>query len=247
MRNNKNIALFSVFIIPIFYFLFFTYNNTVFGHDARFIMDNFFTLYHSPIIANLFMVSVWFSVLFSFTFIENKKQNPLFLGSIYLLNLFNVRLLMPDPDNWIFILSGIFLVLYFKNNPIEKLRINHITTGIFTVFMYFAYRGFSMTNLKGFADMTPNLLVFCFLLPTYYILIKKRYFVILVPILASILIFPTGKYVTNALPILIYAIYADFMSKEGLELEKDRIMRFMIIFGLGAFLFAPFLDVAFLN
>jgi hypothetical protein len=59
-----------------------------------------------------------------------------------------------------------------------------------------------------------------------------------------VLVFPTGKYVTNSLPLLIYAIYLDFVSSEGLEkLENDRIIKFLVFFSLVAFLFVPFLEI----
>jgi hypothetical protein len=242
-KNNKRFALISVIIIPIFYFVVFTANNWIFGHDARY-LNGLFGIYHSPLIANLFVIAVWYATLFSFTMVEDKKQNPLFIGSLFLLNLFNIRLLMPEPDNWIFLLAGMFIILYFKNNPIKRFHINHITVGIFTVFIYFAYRGFVMVNPNGYADLTPNLLVLGYLLPTYYILAKRRQFVILTLILASVLVFPTGKYVTNSLPLLIYAIYLDFVSSEGLEkLENDRIIKFLVFFSLVAFLFVPFLEI----
>lgn len=242
-KDNKNFAFFSVIIIPIFYFLFFTANNTIFGHDARY-LNAIFEIYHAPWVGNLFAVAVWFAALISFTMVENKRQDALFMGSLFLLNLSNIMLLMPEPDNWIFFLSGMFLILYFKNHPIERLHINHITVGIFTVFVYFAFRGFIMVNPNGFADMTPNLLVLGYLLPTYYILAKKRHFVGLTLIIASILMFPTGKYVTNALPLLIYAVYLDFITTKDVgNLENDRILRLLIMMGLIAFLFTPFLEL----
>lgn len=243
-KNNVRFAYISVVLIPVFYFIFYSLRGEVFGYDSKYFINYLFSSYHSFLIANLFAVAVWFATLFSFTFVEKKRQKPLFFGSLYLLNLFNIRLLMPDPDNWIFLLSGMFLILYFKNNPIKKLKLNNMTIGLFTIFCYLFYRGFVFVNTRGnFTDMIPNYWVFFFLLPTYYILIKSRRHILLILLLVSIFFFPSGKFTTNAIPLFIYSIYIDFMTSERLNLEHDKIIRFFILAGLISFLFAPFIGI----
>jgi len=247
-KDNRKFSLFAVLLIPIFCFLIFSFNNWVFGVDARYL--NLFYNYHNAWVSNAFALFVWIAVLLSFACVLNdmgcRKQNPLFIGSLFLLNLFNIRLLMPDPDNWVFLLAGIFIILYFKKNPfkIKGLKVDHMTMGILSILVYFIYRNFALVNVLGTAtDMLPNFVVFFFFIPTYYILLRKKDYKMLAFILVLISIFMTGKLTSVALPLFIYALYLNFMECD-LNLRKDRIIRIIIVFSLIAYLFVPFIEMS---
>lgn len=247
-KDNEKFALFAAFLIPSFYFLIFSLNNWIFGVDARYL--NLFYNYHSAWVSNAYASLVWIAVLLSFAnvgiMVGCRKQSPLFMGSLFLLNLFNIRLLMPDADNWIFLLGGILIVRYFKDNPykIKGLNINHTFMGLLSILIYFIYRGFMMVNSAGNAtDMLPNYAVFLMFIPTYYILFRKKDYNIMVFLFIMTLIFMTGKMVAVAMPIFIYSLYLDFMDMKY-DFRHDRIIRIIIIFSLMAYMFVPFIELS---
>ena len=249
-KSNERLALFAVYAIPLFYYAFFTLNNWTFGEDARYL--NLFANYHQAWVSNAFAVGVWYAILASFQLANRRNYNlmgcgkrPLFMGSLFLLNLFNIRTLMPDPDNWLFLLCGIIFVIYFKLHPKKfwKLEIDHIFMGVLSVIVYTAYRGFMLVDYASIStDMMPNPVVFLCFLPTYYILLRRKDYKILFVLLVSLLLFMSGKYATNALPVLMYALYLNFMDTKH-DLEHDRIVRLIIIFSFMAYLFVPFIEL----
>jgi hypothetical protein len=249
-RSNRRFALFCVFLVPIIHFIILTANNTILGADARY-LNGLFNIYHSPWIGNAFAVAVWFAIFLSFTLVKDIKQDAPLIGALFMANWFNLRLLMPDPDNWIYLLAGTLLILYFKNNPLKiytwngkTIAITHIEIGILSALIYFVYRNFMIFG--NATDMTATLTAFLMFVPTYYLLYKNRRFGTLVILLVAIAIVPTGKFVSNAMPLMIYAVYLDFVStKEFNACEKDKIMRYILIYSFIIFMAAPFLDMAF--
>jgi hypothetical protein len=258
-KSNERLALFAVFVIPLFYYVFFTLNNWTFGADARYL--NLFANYHQAWVSNAFAVAVWLAILTSFRFVNDRiisfasngfnipgcGKRAFFMGSLFLLNLFNIRTLMPDSDNWLFLLCGIIFVIYFKMYPkkVWKLRVDHMFIGVLSVIVYTAYRGFILVDYASIStDMMPNPVVFLCFIPTYYILFRRKDYKILLVLLVSLLFFMSGKYATNALPILMYALYLNFMDTKH-DLEHDRLVRLLIVFSLMAYLFVPFLEVAY--
>jgi hypothetical protein len=208
-------------------------------------------MWNSPWIANATAAGVWLAVLLSFTLINDKKQNPLFIDSLFLLNFFGMRLMMPDPDAYIYILTVIMFILYVKNNPIKRLHglINYKTIAILGMLPYFAYVKFQIvvyaSNTHGLfhTDMMANPFVFLFLLPTYYLLYKKRDWKSLAFVLVSIICFPSGKFVSMVLPLFLYAVYAGIVSSDMKGLENDRILRYLIMAGFGGYLVLPYLEL----
>jgi hypothetical protein len=169
------------------------------------------------------------------------------MGSLFLLNLFNIGSLMPEPDNWLFLLCGAIFALYFKLYPkrVWKLRIDHMFIGLASIIVYIVYRGFILVDYSTLAtDMMPNPFVFLFFIPTYYILYRLKNYKVLAFILLSTLVFMSGKYTADALPVFMYALYLGFMDKK-LGLENDRIMRIIIVFSFMAFLFVPLIELAY--
>jgi hypothetical protein len=249
-KNNERLALFAVYAIPLFYYVFFTLNNWTFGADARYL--NLFADYHQAWVSNAFAVGVWYAILVSFQFAGDRLyvgcgKRALFMGSLFLLNLFNIRTLMPDPDNWLFLLCGIIFVIYFKLYPkkVRKLKIDHIFIGVLSVIVYTIYRGFMLVDYASIStDLMPNPVIFLCFVPTYYILLRRKDYKILLVLLVSLLLFMSGKYATNALPIMMYALYLNFMDTRH-DLEHDRLVRLIILFSLMAYLFVPFLEVAY--
>jgi hypothetical protein len=247
-HSNARYAILAALFIPAFYFLLFSANGTVFGVDARYHLKY---MWNSPWIANATAAGVWLAVLLSFTLIKDRKQNPLFIGSLFLLNFFAMRIMMPDPDAYIYLLTAIIFILYIKNNPINRFYglINHKTVSILAMLPYFAYVNFQIVvyaaNAQGtfHTDMMASPFVALFLLPTYYLLYRKRDWYSLLFILATILMFPSGKFVSMVLPLFIYALYADIVSSDMKGLENDRILRYLIMAGFGGFLILPYLEL----
>ena len=246
MKNNLRFSVYGVFFIPVFFFFVFVSNNWIFGADARYLIYNYTMYsYHTVLLANLFVVFVWFSVLLSFSFVNTKKQSWLFIGSLFMLNLFNIRLLMPDLDNWVFILGSIPFIIYFKNNPIRisNFKITNITVGFASVVLYSLYRGFVFVNNSHVSDMTWNPSVFFMFIPSFYMLFRERKYGYLSFIIISLLLFTSGKYAAVALPMLVYSLYVDFMSSDY-DYCRDRIMRKIILVSLVAFFSVPLIEMA---
>jgi hypothetical protein len=242
-KDNKKFALIFVCVIPVLYFIVFTASDTVFGVDARYHLQY---MWHSPWIANLTAVAVWVAVLLSFTLVNTKMQNPIFIGCLFLLNFMNIRLLMPDPDNYIFFLASVFIMLFLKNSDvrIRGLKIQPWMFGFAAIFPYLAYRGFVLVNIANATDLLPTPAVLLFFLPTYYLLIKQKNYLPMVFIVCTTMLFMTGKYTTNALPPFIYSLYLGFISSD-MNIEKDKIIRFLIFLSLIGFAIVAFMDVLF--
>jgi hypothetical protein len=251
-RSNRRFALFCVFLVPIIHFIALTTNNTILGADARY-LNGLFNIYHAPWVGNAFAVAIWFAIFLSFSLVRDIKQDAPLIGALFMANWFNLRLLMPDPDNWIYLLAGTILILHFKNFPLKiytrngkDYGITNIEIGILSMLAYFFYRGFTM--IGNVSDLTPTLTAFLMFVPTYYLLYRNRRFGILALLLVATASLPTGKFVSNAMPLMIYAIYLDFVSaKEFNACEKDKIMRYILIYSFIIFMAAPFLDMAFQN
>jgi len=146
------------------------------------------------------------------------------------MNLFSIRFLEPELDDYI-MYAFTFPVLVF----LKKRGINPILFAFPLVIFYAIFHGSLGIGLMGFGEhyyleisRTPT--VYFYILPALYLLYTNKRFLELILLLILSTIWMTPKYVTNALPILVFASY---LNLKDIKFNEGIIGTF-----LGLFLFA---------
>ena len=187
---------------------------------------------------NFYSLLIWLSIFFLFSFVRNKKQNPYFIASLFLMNLFSYKIVAFDPyDNGMFLL-GFIILIYFKNNPF---LLDHKYIAFAMVVFYQIFHISGLPQTEGFTDVRLAPILYLAYVPTIYLLLKRKDYKNLVLILILSTIFLTGKYVANALPFYIFSLYLDFATDEKLVFkEKDyKFLLLLLVMSLFAFVSMP--------
>ncbi len=230
----------SILGIIVFWFVYFSAYNQIFGADAWYWLKFGFK---KPILANIVMVLMCLYIFLCFTQVKGKKQNPYFIASLFFLNLFSIRFMEVELDDYIFYFLAFFLILWVKNQtkkPYHKILAIGIVAFYLIVHMHL-YNPFSLV-LGGFeTEITRNPIVFLYLIPTFYLLLENRKKKDLIFLLLYCLIFMQGKWVTNPLPVYAFSVYLDFLT--GNFKYRRSIIFLIFMFSLGVFISIPIYTV----
>ena len=232
---------FSIVGIIAFWFVYLSAYNQVFGADAWYWLKFGFK---KPLYANLVMVLMCFFIFFLFTQAKGKKQNPYFIASLFFLNLFSIRFMEVELDDYLFYVFSLSLVLWLKNlfpkKPYHKL----LAIGIVAFYLGIHANLYNPSSLvlSGFeTEVRRNPIVFLYLIPTFYLLAENRKHKDLIFLLLYCLIFMKGKWVTNPIPVYAFALYLDFLT--GDFKYRRSIVFSIFMFSLGVFLSMPIYSV----
>lgn len=242
MRERfEKFLFFSIVGIILFWFFYFSLNNQIFGADAWYWLKFGFK---EPILANIVMVLMCFFIFFIFTQAKVKKQNPYFIASLFFLNLFSMRFMEVELDDYLFYVFAFSLVLYLKNLFPEKPYHKILALGIVAFYLLVHAGIYSPYHLitSGFeTELKRNPITFLYLIPTFYLLAenRKKDFIVL---LIYCLIFMSGKFVTNPIPVYVLSIYLDFLGSENFKYRKSVVL-LIFMFSLGVFLSIPIYTV----
>lgn len=178
-----NLLVLAVALIPIFAASIWTAQDRIWGYDGNFYLSFMFN--HSPLIANLCMVAVWEAILCLILWHGNQ-----YIGALFMLNIANIRLLMPDPDTYIFLLGSFIFVgfAYQRFGPIISSYIAIILTA--SIFLFWRI---PFASEGAYGDLLPNPALFLAILPTYYIQLKQKQYIDAWILIWLIVLFPTGK------------------------------------------------------
>jgi hypothetical protein len=231
-----------VITVPIFWFIYFSSNSMIYGTDS------FYWLlfgFKQPIISNLAMVMMWYSIFFLFYFaksdyILDANRNPYLIASFFLLNFFSLRFLEVEMDDFLVYLFSFLAIAWLKNNfPYKKY---HIFLAIGIVLLYTLEHFGAIFQFSVFLENMRNPLVVYLLLPALYLFIRNRKWKELAFTILFMLVAMTGKLVSNILPVFIFAVYLDFLTDKKFEYSQ-RVMRIMLILFVVAFTLIPSLTV----
>jgi len=230
--KRDDILVVLVALIPIFAGAIWTAQNRVWGYDGQFYLSFMFN--QSPLIANICMIAVWEAVFCLILGHGNRL-----IGALYMLNMANMRLLMPDPDAFIFFLCS-FVFLNFAYQRYGKVAMSYmaiILTGSIFIFWRIPL------PLEGaYGDLLPNPALFFAILPTYYLQIKQKQYIDTWILIWLIVLFPTGKFVMISMMPLIYAVFVRAIEKAKTEpLKIGTVGSILVILSLCAYFMFPFL------
>lgn len=233
MRFIEKAIIASVIAVPIFFFIYLTINNQIFGVDSWYWLKFGF---QSIKLDNILMVGMWFFPLMLFTLFPNSKRSGLLIGAFFLLNLFSLRFLEVELDDYV-MYFGSFLAIFwlkikFPEKNFHKIFAVCVVAGyILYHSIFLSFGSYSSTiyieNLKNPA----NLFIILF---TLYLLANNKKWKWFIFLAIYTILLPTGKMLSNPLPILVFALYLDFLTDK--EFRFDKYDKYILIFFLVSFL-----------
>ena len=228
--ERDDILVVLVALIPIFAGAIWTSQDRVWGYDGQFYLSFMFN--QSPLIANLCVIAVW-EAIFCLLLMHGSR----ILACFYMFNMANMRLLMPDPDAFIFFLCS-FIFLGFVYQRFGKVVMSYLAILLTASIFIFWRVPFPMTGAYG--DLLPNPVLFFALLPTYYIQVKQKQYIDTWILIWLIVLFPTGKFVMIALMPVIFAVFIRAIEKNREEpLKIGTIGILLIVSSLLAYFMFP--------
>ena len=181
-------------VFPLLVFIFLTANNQIAGIDSWYWlkMSN-----AKPLYANIFCLAVWYSIYFLFKLSGNKNWK--LLSFFFFINLFSYRFLVFELDDFVFLLTSLIATVFFDFYSASLALTAYLAVhpGLLLPFLQLPY-GFVHT------EAVLNPLSFMYILPSLYVIYRSNKKYLLFPMF-WLLLSPTGKFVSNALPIAIFA------------------------------------------
>lgn len=209
----EKISIISAVSIGLFYFLYFTANNQVFGIDAWYWLKFGF---QKPLYHNLIMLLMWISIFMFFKL--SGRKNPYFYASLFLLVPFNLRLLEVELDDYLYYLFSFLLISFTK---FKRLVTISIMVFYLAVHYFFLFSDFVHT------EITWNPLVLSLAIPFFIILLENKKYKSFLLVFFISLLFSFGKFVGSVLPIYAFA----FFLLNDVKISRQTFM-FLIVFSL---------------
>jgi len=235
--NIEKILTFSIIFIPSFWFAYLTLNNQVYGVDAWYWLKWGFK---KPALANLVSFLFWLSIIFLFTFVKGKKRSPYFIASLFLLNFFSVRFLEVELDDYLMYLLAFSAMVFLKNYNLHMLA----GSAMMAFYIYLHCQSLPcpmMGELTVYTELRKSPVVFLLFIPTAYLLIVNKKIGPLIFLAVISTIFMSGKF-SNALPLVVFPIYLDFLTDEEFKFS-EKFLLYLLILSLSAFLILPIIQV----
>jgi hypothetical protein len=238
-RKQEYFFIAAAIFIGLLFFVVMTANHKVFTADAWYYLS--FVFQKDVAVANIFALAFWLLTLAIFTFAVEKKENPLFIGSLFLLNIFSLKFLAPDPNTFLFWTFGFCSIIIVKNFKI----FDHKYYAFALVLAYQIFHNIWIPGTSGFADTVFNPIGYIAFMPTAYLLFKNRNYKTLLLIIGLVTLFMSAKYVFEGLPILMFAFYLDFLGKDMKFDNFDYgVLGMFCTFSILLFVMTPFTEVA---
>jgi hypothetical protein len=228
--SKDDILVILVALIPVFAGAIWTSQDRIWGYDGNFYLSFMFN--HSPLVANLCVIAVWEAIFCTLLRFGNQP-----IAALFMLNMTNIRLLMPDPDVFIFFLCS-FTFLGFVYQRFGKVAMSYLA--ILLTLSIFLFWRIPLPMSGAYGDLLSNPILFMAILPTYYIQLKQKQYIDALILTWIIVLFPTGKFVMIAMMPLIFAVFLraiDRAKTESLKIGTIGIM--LIVFSLVAFFMFP--------
>jgi hypothetical protein len=210
-------------IVPFIFFAILTLNNKVFGSDAWYWLQAQ-SFPAKPVFFNIISVAMWFYVIFLFSFAENKKQNWIFIACLFLLNLFSLRFLEVEFDDFIFYNFSFVFILIAKRYDVHKL----LSLLIISVWIILHISVFYLPTNYSELILTPVAIIF--IMPTIFLLLLNRKWKDLAILIVLAIVFMSGKFVSNYLPLFVFAVYLDFLTKNDFKHIMGLSLLFLVMF-----------------
>ena len=196
------IGLWALIAFYVWAFLYLTYFNQVYGVDSWFWLK---IMNLKPIHFNLaFLVFIFF--VMSLFYLNGKDWKLLSL--LFLINLFSLRFIEVEPDDFLMYAIGFTLTLALK-----KVTKYYWLFPLAAVLAYGFFHNFFLKYwYEPHLESAFNLASPIFFFPAIYLLLENRKLWQAALIFILFLLFPTPKFASNALPLLIFAFYLDLKS-----------------------------------
>jgi hypothetical protein len=224
--------------VPFFFFFYLTVNNQIYGIDSWYWLSfGFF----KPAYANLISLFMWLSIFFFFSFVKDRKQSAFLIASLYLLNFFSLRFLEPELDDYLMYFASFSILVFLKNTNIIDHRLFALAIVMFYSFAHGNFLGLIGQNTY-YTELAINPLVYLLYVPAIILLHDNKMNKILFAILLLSTIYMSVKFVSNALPILIFSAYLDLLSVEKLVIRRN-ILNYVLIITFIIFILQPIVTV----
>ena len=238
-KKQEWFFILSAIGVGLLFFTVMTLNRKVFTADAWYYVN--FVFQKDVLVANVFALAFWLLTLAIFSFASEKRENPFFIGSLFLLNMFSLKFLAPDPNTFLFWTFSFASIIIVKNLKI----FNYKVYAFLLVLAYQIFHNIWLPVSYGFQDTVSNPIGFIAFMPTAYLLWKNKNYKTLLLIIGLIAIFMSAKYVFEGLPVLIFAFYLDFLGKDMKFNAFDySALGMLCMFGILTLITSPFIEVA---
>jgi len=190
---------------PFLLFIFLTVNNQILGIDSWY-WTKFTGI--SPLFANIFSLVMYYAVYLLFRISQHPKWK--LLAFYFLINPFTIRFFIFELDDYFYFLASFIAILAFK-----KYRI-HIAVA--SVLLYLIAHPHlilpGITNGLTHIETAVSIYSMLYVLPAIIFLFQNNRKA-LIPLLVLLILSPTGKFSSTALPVLIFSLYLSLRSPKA--------------------------------
>lgn len=175
-------------------------------------------------IGNVFATGMYLSPFILLTFINDNKHKPYFIAALMALNLFTVKTLVPELDDYLILLAGYTAVTYAANLNHENKVLRHathpVTVGLLFAATYAAMWGWlpfqklfaEQTQLVAYhAEQVASYRNFFGYLPIVLLLGWNKKWKPLLLVTTLYIMYPFPKFAVTAMLPLIYALHTEFL------------------------------------
>lgn len=243
LKKNELVFIIPMVVIPIIILLYLSLNNQIFDEP-----DAWYWLVYSeiskPWLANIVAGCMWFSMFVLFSFVDNKKQNPYFIASLFLLNFLSLRFFAIELKDYFMYFVGFLVLIWLKNHKVKigRFVLNPKYVGIFMAVFYVALHSFTLVGYNPatqiHVEVKRDITAFLNVFPVLYILAYRKDFKWFGVIMILSLVFMTQKFTATGLAWLVFAIYMDFLCDENFSTKHTFSLLFLLFFCVNLVSFA---------
>lgn len=238
MEERKYQTVYSIIglIAPLIFFVYLSVKGQTYGVDSWYHITKVF---QTPLAANAYAYFTYILIFGLFLIIPKRKHNALFIGSLFMLNIWHHRFLEPEVTDYIFIypsLISISVAAILHDRIPEKIRpyFNYKTIALAGVMGYMILRGWMPLHPYLITDPHPeNIVQFSVLfglLPIISLLAWNRRWPDLAIVTGLFLMWPSAKFVLSALYFYGFAVHIDLMRRSDFRYPKHLVTALMIFF-----------------
>ncbi len=227
----SKIPPYAYFIIalPIAIGIYLTLNSQILGVDSWYWLK---MTELKPMHFNGGMVLFWLSIFLLFYLAKPNLKNPFLIASFFLVNPFSIRFMMVELDDYlIFLISFIFLSAIASLSVKKQIKFNLMRLFSIAILLIYLYQhNFWLSADSLITETARNPILIVYLAPSLYLMFYNSYFIDLIITLAFYSFFPIGKFLTNALPIYIFAVHLMFLQDKKFKYSKKIMAIFLVLF-----------------
>ena len=205
----EGIIVLSPIILPLFFVSYFMYHDQVYGVDSWYWLK---VTHLEPFHFYTLSILMWFSVYMYFMLSEGKLTSKILIASLFLINLFSLRFLEVEFDDYVFYLLSFTIILFCDKFFGSKFR--KVFSILIVLFYVTVHKTAFFFGSNYIAELWRTPITFAYILPSIFLLFENRMYKEMVTLLLLVFIFMTPKFVTNALPVLIFSFFLDLVKKD---------------------------------